>query len=143
MVAGNGSEKCGLRAIRSSLDMSSSDKKKIMPDCKIINIYGMTELQGIVASDEKVIGRTVKGGILKNGYLLKLIDAHGGNQLGPNEKGRLCLKSMFPLIGYFKNGTAYKEHLKGDGWFTTADYCYIDSDHLLNVVIRFTLSFAI
>ncbi|XP_055840514.1 putative acyl--CoA ligase YdaB [Episyrphus balteatus] len=109
---------------------------EIIPKCKIITCYGMTELQGVIASDEDVPGRIVNGGILFNGYDLKVIDEHGNN-LGPNEKGRLCLRSKIPLIGYFKNDKANKEHLKGDGWYTTDEYGYMDSDHLLNVITRY------
>ncbi|XP_055840518.1 putative acyl--CoA ligase YdaB [Episyrphus balteatus] len=109
---------------------------EIIPHCKIINSYGMTELYGIISSDEKVFGKIVNRGILANGYELKVIDEHG-NHLGPNEKGRLCLRSKVPLIGYFKNDKANREHLKGDGWYTTEEYGYMDSDHLLNVVIRY------
>ncbi|XP_055915561.1 uncharacterized protein LOC129948542 [Eupeodes corollae] len=111
---------------------------QIMPQCKIITCYGMTEMHGIIASDEdlNVTGRIVNGGILANEYILKVIDENG-KHLGPNEKGRLCLKSKVPIMGYFKNDAANKEHLSEDGWFTTEEYGYMDSDNLLNVVIRY------
>lgn len=109
---------------------------EIIPKCKIISCYGMTELHGIIASDEEVFGRTVNGGILRNGYTLKVLDELGNN-LGPNQKGRLCLKSTVPFIGYFKNDEANEEHLNEDGWFTTEEYGYMDSDHLLNVITRY------
>lgn len=109
---------------------------ELIPNCKIIGCYGMTELHGIISSDEEVSSTTVNGGILRNGYTLRVLDELGNN-LGPNEKGRLCLKSTVPFIGYFKNDKANKEHLNEDGWFTTEEYGYMDSDHLLNVITRY------
>ncbi|XP_055840513.1 putative acyl--CoA ligase YdaB [Episyrphus balteatus] len=110
---------------------------EILPNCQIVNGYGMTELPGVLATDELVLDRYVNGGTLMSGYQLKVIDENG-NHLGPNEKGRLCFKPIVPLIGYFKNEEANKEHFKGDdGWFTTADYGFMDSDNLLHVVIRY------
>ncbi|XP_055920570.1 3-[(3aS,4S,7aS)-7a-methyl-1,5-dioxo-octahydro-1H-inden-4-yl]propanoyl:CoA ligase-like [Eupeodes corollae] len=109
---------------------------KILPHCKIIQCYGMTELPGMVASNEFVSPPNSNRMMLKNGFSVKIID-EDGKSLGPNEKGRLLFKADdAPILGYFKNENANKLAFTEGGWFDTHDYAIIDEHNLLTVITR-------
>ncbi|XP_055840519.1 uncharacterized protein LOC129908194 [Episyrphus balteatus] len=110
---------------------------KIVPSCKVINGYRMTEMAGVVVSDEHVKDDDgAEGGSLKNGLMAKII-GDNNESLGHNQMGRLCLKSVFPFLGYFKDEKANKELFLEGGWFDTGDYSYMDSNNSLNIVARY------
>ncbi|XP_055856173.1 acyl-CoA synthetase 7-like [Episyrphus balteatus] len=113
--------------------------KKILPNCKVIKCYGMTELPGMVVSDEMEIENQSNlngGGALKDGFMVKIID-EDGNKLGPNQKGRLLFNSEVPILGYLKDDKANKlVFVDEEGWFDTQDYAFMDDNKLLNLVTR-------
>ncbi|XP_055910374.1 uncharacterized protein LOC129944738 [Eupeodes corollae] len=126
----------GETVLKSLLDYSA----KIVPSCKVINGYRMTEMAGVVVSNElvniKPDGDGLQGGALKNGLMAKIVD-DDEKSLGPNQMGRLCLKSIFPFLGYLKDEKANKEIFLKGGWFDTGDFSYMDSSNLLNIVTRY------
>ncbi|XP_055921807.1 uncharacterized protein LOC129952874 [Eupeodes corollae] len=105
---------------------------KITPQCKIGRCYGMTEMAGAIASSELATRRNVNGGVLRKGCMVKIIDKDK-HSLGPNEIGRVCLKTSAPFSGYLKNKIANDETYIEGGWLYTGDLGMVDSDNLLHI----------
>ncbi|XP_055921671.1 uncharacterized protein LOC129952815 [Eupeodes corollae] len=109
---------------------------KITPHCMVVRCYGLTEVAGSFATSEFVSSKqNVNGGILKNGFMIKLMD-NDGNPLGPNQIGRVCVKIAAPFLGYLKNDFANKESFIEGGWLNTGDMGIVYSDKLLNIFVR-------
>ncbi|XP_055915554.1 uncharacterized protein LOC129948538 [Eupeodes corollae] len=110
--------------------------QRVIPKCRVIKVYGMTEVAGAVCTSELSSKTELNGGVLKNGFMVKIIDDKGYS-LGPNEAGRLCLKSTVPLLGYLKNEKANKRAFLEDGWYDTGDCACMGSDNLLSIGTRY------
>ncbi|XP_055842799.1 uncharacterized protein LOC129909753 [Episyrphus balteatus] len=110
--------------------------QSVIPKCKVIKCYGMTEVAGAVCTNELISKYNLNGGVLKNGFMVKIVNDDGCS-LGPNEAGRLCLKSAAPLLGYLKNEKANMKAYLDDGWYDTGDCACMDLDNLLGIGTRY------
>ncbi|XP_055921927.1 2-succinylbenzoate--CoA ligase-like [Eupeodes corollae] len=109
---------------------------KIRPHCRFVKCYGMTEVANAIATTEQIPSKqNINGGILKKGFVLKLMDKNG-NSLGPNQIGRVCIKAAAPFLGYLKNDMANMETFIEGGWLNTGDLGIVDSDNFLNIFTR-------
>ncbi|XP_055848343.1 putative acyl--CoA ligase YdaB [Episyrphus balteatus] len=116
---------------------------KITPNCEIGRNYGMTEVGGNIVSTELASRKNVNGGVLRKDGMVKIIDRNN-QPLGPNQLGRVCLKTRAKFFGYLKNEKANKETFIEDGWINSGDLGMVDSDNLLIISARekFVLHYA-
>lgn len=95
--------------------------------------YGMSEIGGVAsmtttAEDLDCVGQ------LCNGMQLKVVDERGA-LLGVGERGELCMRCVFPILGYHGNETANRETII-DGWIHSGDVVYFDPAGNLHIVDR-------
>lgn len=94
--------------------------RKNLPNTRIIQAYGMTELCGLVIIQ---LPDTQSGscGVITTNCEAKIVDRETGNLLGPNQPGELCIKSWARMNGYYRNLEATKATLDTEGWIHTGD----------------------
>ncbi|XP_017893188.1 4-coumarate--CoA ligase 1-like [Ceratina calcarata] len=97
--------------------------RKNLPNTRIIQAYGMTELCGLVLIQ---LPDTVSGscGVISTNCQAKIVDPGTGNVLGPNQPGELCVKSWSMMTGYYRNPEATKATIDKEGWMHTGDLAY-------------------
>ncbi|XP_055914991.1 2-succinylbenzoate--CoA ligase-like [Eupeodes corollae] len=119
-------------------DALLDDMLRLMPKCRPLHSYGMTEFAGLVASDEGIDRKKCANGMaLRNGFMAKFIDENN-KPLGPNKMGRLCMKrTSLPYLKYLKNDKANRESFLEGGWLNTGDYGFMDSMNMLHIVMRY------
>ncbi|KAL5276481.1 hypothetical protein ACFFRR_001977 [Megaselia abdita] len=107
--------------------------KKILPNIKIYQGYGMTETGGPMAIQHDL--GNINGGHLQKGFSLKVVGENGEN-VGHNIPGIVHIKGRFSFPGYYKredaNQIAYK-----DGWLVTGDYGLMTKENHLHIYCRF------
>lgn len=99
-----------------------------IPNGKVYIVYGSTELGGpmtMLCSDEDIDQKSV--GSISDGISIKIIDS-SGNSLGVNESGEICIKSMYPFLGYYNNEELTKCALDSDKWLHTDDIGYFNAN---------------
>jgi acyl-[acyl-carrier-protein]-phospholipid O-acyltransferase/long-chain-fatty-acid--[acyl-carrier-protein] ligase len=108
--------------------------------------YGCTELSPVVAVNvprevRLRNGRTVHGnrmgtvGLPVPGTSIKTIDPQGGEDLPPGSEGVVCVKGPQVMVGYLNRPEATAGVLR-DGWYSTGDLGYVDSDGFLRITDR-------
>ncbi|XP_015173359.1 PREDICTED: 4-coumarate--CoA ligase 1-like [Polistes dominula] len=108
-------------------EQSECQVKKCMPNADIIQMFGMTELGGIVTTTKPNHKAGSIGTVLENSKI-KIIDLENGKPLGPNKTGELLTKSITMMNGYYNNPQANKDAIDADGWLHTGDLAYYDEN---------------
>ncbi len=66
---------------------------------------------------------------------VKIVDPKTGEELGPNEKGEICINGPSVMLGYYNDeeetSKALRKHADGMVWLHTGDIGYFDEDGLL------------
>ena len=104
-------------------------------DCRIKQLYGMTENAGIGTADR--ISQPYhpgSAGLPYAGVELRIVD-DDDEELSSGKRGEILTRGPATMKGYFKNPTATKEAMKG-GWLHTGDIGYVDEEGWLYVVDR-------
>ncbi|CAI5440681.1 unnamed protein product [Caenorhabditis angaria] len=110
------------------LPQGTIDKlKEILPDVKIQQGYGMTELTfashlPAVGSPEGSVGK------LMAGTFMKVLKGTSGELCGPNEQGELWIKGPQVMKGYWKKPELMRDLIDSDGFMRTGDIVYFDKD---------------
>ncbi|KRT81441.1 AMP-binding protein, partial [Oryctes borbonicus] len=63
-------------------------------------------------------------------------DPTTGENLGPLQRGEICIKGLNVTKGYYRNEEATKSAFTEDGWLRTGDVGYYDQNRYLYVVDR-------
>ncbi|GJQ76618.1 hypothetical protein Trydic_g15480 [Trypoxylus dichotomus] len=97
--------------------------------------FGMTELGCAMAIPE---GKERLGsvGVLAPGVSCVVRDINTSENLGPYQRGEICIKGAIIMKGYYKNEKATKEAFTQDGWMKTGDIAYYDEDGYFFIVDR-------
>ncbi|XP_015173344.1 PREDICTED: 4-coumarate--CoA ligase 1-like [Polistes dominula] len=114
---------------------SQNKLKECLPNANTVQMYGMTELGGILTAQHPHHKAGTVGTVLKN-CQIKIIDLETGVALGPNKSGELLAKSITITNGYYNNPKATKETIDEDGWLHTGDLAYYDDDGEIVIIDR-------
>ncbi|EGT57249.1 hypothetical protein CAEBREN_01597 [Caenorhabditis brenneri] len=100
--------------------------RKLIPDLKIVQGYGMTELtfathmQG-ADSPEGSVGKPIPGTSMK-------VKKEDGTLCGAHEQGELWVKGPQMMKGYWKKEELLQELVDEDGYMRTGDIVYFDEN---------------
>ncbi|MEM7345659.1 MAG: class I adenylate-forming enzyme family protein [Chloroflexota bacterium] len=98
----------------------------------VIQMFGMSELQAgsYTRITDPAHIRVSTSGTPPAGMELKIVDDQG-QELSPNEEGRLLFRGNAVFTGYLNNEAATKEIFDDDAWFETGDTATLtESGHL-------------
>jgi acyl-CoA synthetase (AMP-forming)/AMP-acid ligase II len=100
--------------------------------------YGMTELSALshlsYRNDEKPKAQSI-GYCLPN-TVCKIVDVESKRELGPGEKGEVCIRGPQVMKGYLGQPDATAEIIDSEGWLHTGDIGYTDEAGALFIVDR-------
>jgi long-chain acyl-CoA synthetase len=110
-----------------------------VPNCKILQGYGLTETSPTVAVQPPSSGEDGTRKIGSVGPVVDGVEVHiegeDGAILGPDEVGEVTVKGPNVMLGYWRNPEATAEAIK-DGWFHTGDMGKLDLAGNLYIVER-------
>ncbi len=101
--------------------------------------YSLTESGGVGtltafdAPESETLGSV---GRPRPGTDLEIRDPETDAPLGPDEIGRVCLRSPAVMAGYWRDPEATRAALDPEGWLRTGDLGYVGSDGLLRITGR-------
>ena len=101
--------------------------------------YSLTESGGVGtltafdAPESETLGSV---GRPRPGTDLEIRDPGHGRALGPDEIGRVCLRSPAVMAGYWRDPEAPAAALDPEGWLRTGDLGYVAADGLLRITGR-------
>lgn len=106
--------------------------------CDIYQGYGLTEVAGASHVNHAPVPPEKLGSV---GPVLpntesRVIDTETGSELGPNEKGEVCIRGPHIMVGYLNNEEATKNCIDDEGWFHSGDIGYADEDGYFYIVDR-------
>lgn len=106
--------------------------------CEIYQGYGLTEVAGASQVNISPVPPAKLGSV---GPVLpntesKILDTETGAELGPNERGEVCIRGPHVMVGYLNNDEATKGCVDEEGWFHTGDIGYADEDGYFYIVDR-------
>ncbi|HEX4015449.1 MAG TPA: class I adenylate-forming enzyme family protein [Frankiaceae bacterium] len=94
---------------------------------------GVGTLTALDAPESETLGSV---GRPRPGTELEIRDPDTDAPLGPDEIGRVCLRSPAVMAGYWRDPEASAAALDGDGWLRTGDLGYVGGDGLLRITGR-------
>jgi len=104
----------------------------------ICNIYGQTEMQGVISAvhrdDSREDQATTIGQPMPR-VEVKIADPHSGRVLPLGAQGEICVRGSLVMDGYWKRDDATADALRG-GWLHTGDVGRFDEDGYLVLVDR-------
>ncbi len=106
-------------------------------DCKIRQGYGMTEASPAThmakLSDNAPMDSV--GPCVPNTEC-KLVDPADGREVGPGERGEICVRGPQVMKGYLNQPQQTADLIDGDGWMKTGDIGYADENGNFHIVDR-------
>ena len=103
----------------------------------VVQGYGMTEASGVTQCVEAINkNKPATVGPCVVNIECKVVDAVSARELGPHERGELCLRGPQVMKGYLNNPSATAESLDSEGWYHTGDIGYADEDGYFYIVDR-------
>ncbi len=111
----------------------------LVPQCRIIQAYGMTETSPNIANMHRGIsvGREYSVGRLLPGFQARLVKEDGEDADSTRgEAGELWVRGPCVMKGYHKNQAATDDTIAPGGWMKTGDVVTRDADGWLAVVDR-------
>jgi acyl-CoA synthetase (AMP-forming)/AMP-acid ligase II len=108
-------------------------------DCKLVQVYGMTENLGLSTSlgpaeHDPALGKLASCGRPYAGTDLRIVDAEG-RELPPGETGEIVVRGPTIFKGYWQDPEATAATLRG-GWLHTGDAGYQDEDGFVFILDR-------
>ncbi len=94
---------------------------------------GVGTLTALDAPESETLGSV---GRPRPGTELEIRDPETDKPLGPDEIGRVCLRSPAVMAGYWRDPEATAQALDPDGWLRTGDLGFIGADGLLRITGR-------
>ncbi|KAI4499816.1 hypothetical protein M0802_005072 [Mischocyttarus mexicanus] len=108
-------------------EKSQHQLQECIPNADIIQMFGTTELAGIVTSTKPYYTAGSIGTVVNNAEV-KIIDLESRITLGPNKTGELLIKSFTVMKGYYNNPRATSDTIDADGWLHTGDLAYYNDN---------------
>ncbi|MCL4745517.1 MAG: AMP-binding protein [Burkholderiaceae bacterium] len=105
----------------------------------ICNIYGQTELQGVVSGvhpDDSAVDKAETIGQPMPGAEVKIADPQSGKVLALGEQGEICARGYQTMIEYFDMPEESAKTLKADGWLHTGDLGSMDERGFIKITGR-------
>jgi acyl-CoA synthetase (AMP-forming)/AMP-acid ligase II len=104
----------------------------------IVQAYGTTEAGSVTHGGIAIVGSGKRGtvGPSVSNVEWKVVDPLSGSELGPHERGEVCVRGLQLMKGYLNNDSATAESIDADGWYHTGDIGYADEDGYLYIVDR-------
>jgi fatty-acyl-CoA synthase len=107
---------------------------ELLPNWKVINIYGLSEVGGNLATtrrDDPIQITQYTQGNPHEGLEVKIVDPETNERLTDGTAGEICAKGWSIMKGYYKDSTATSEAIDKDGWLHTGDRGRIDENNQL------------
>ncbi|MCA1708350.1 MAG: AMP-binding protein, partial [Actinobacteria bacterium] len=116
-------------------ELQSAVEKRL--NCRVTQGYGLTET-GPVTNAVPLDWEPKSGsaGPLVPNTTSKIVDVGSGEELGPNERGEICLRGPQIMKGYLNNPEATSHTIDKDGFLHTGDIGYVDDDGYFYIVDR-------
>ncbi len=106
---------------------------KAWPDLELAQVYGMTELAGVITvlrpevhRDPSQVERMASAGTPIPGVEMRIVDPHGLADVDPGELGELWWRSEQRTPGYWRNEEATRETIVDGGWLRSGDIGRVD-----------------
>ncbi|XP_017775786.1 PREDICTED: luciferin 4-monooxygenase-like [Nicrophorus vespilloides] len=124
LLGGTGISMEHMKRLRSSL-----------PNTLVLLTFGQTEIgMGCNPFDPCIKDKLLSVGTPIPGCSYKIVDSETNENLGPNERGELLIKSAWRMTGYYKRDN--KNVIEADGFVRTGDIAYFDEDFCFFIVDR-------
>lgn len=120
-----------IRSVSAPLTIDLAQRAEAFFNCKVIEIYGMTETAGVISSNPLPPGeRKISSvGVPVNEVKVQIIDSQN-NPLGSNEVGKIIVKGKNVFKGYVTSQLENQSLFVGE-WFITGDLGYKDEEGYL------------
>ncbi|MGH3260681.1 MAG: AMP-binding protein, partial [Trebonia sp.] len=116
---------------------------KAWPDTDFIQVYGLTEVCGVISHlmpdahrDEKHPERLVSAGTPIPGAEVRVVDPEALTDVPTGQPGKLWFRTPQLMKGYLNRPEATAEAVTADGWFRTDDIGRVDDDGYIFVEDR-------
>jgi fatty-acyl-CoA synthase len=107
--------------------------------CSIANIFGQTEMQGVVSAvfpDDSAQDQAETIGQALPHLELKIADPQSGAVLPLGTQGEICVRGYQTMIGYFGMPEETAKTVKPDGWLHSGDQGTMDERGFLRITGR-------
>jgi acyl-CoA synthetase (AMP-forming)/AMP-acid ligase II len=106
--------------------------------CSVRQGYGMTETSPVTHSSPAPPLPVKFGsvGVPAPNTECKIMDLETGEQLGPGQKGEVCMRGPQIMTGYLNKPEATAQTIDVEGWLHTGDIGYFDEDGHFFIVDR-------
>ena len=109
-------------------------------NCQVYQGYGLTETSAashiLPLEDPRSANKRGSVGLVLPNTRSKVVHLETGEELGPGERGEVCIQGPHVMQGYLNNKQATAACLSKDGWFRTGDIGYADEDGYFFIVDR-------
>jgi fatty-acyl-CoA synthase len=107
--------------------------------CTLCNVYGQTEMQGVVTSthmDDAEADITGTIGQPVAHFEVKIADPETGEALPINTEGEIWVRGPQVMIGYFGQAEETSKTLRPDGWLRSGDLASMDTRGFVRITGR-------
>jgi acyl-CoA synthetase (AMP-forming)/AMP-acid ligase II len=113
------------------------------PDAKFIQVYGCTEVAGVVTTlgpeahrDQTQPQRLGSAGTVLPGVEMRVVSTVTDNDVATGEPGELWFRGMQVMSGYWGKPEATAQSITSDGWYRTGDIGQVDDGGFVFIVDR-------
>jgi acyl-CoA synthetase (AMP-forming)/AMP-acid ligase II len=113
------------------------------PQTNFIQVYGMTELSGVVTAlgpqahrDEAHPQRLASAGTALPGVHMRVADPSTGKDVAEGAQGELWFRTSQRMAGYWGNAEATAQTITPDGWLRSGDVGWVDEEGFVYIVDR-------
>jgi fatty-acyl-CoA synthase len=107
--------------------------------CSIANIFGQTEMQGVVTGifpDDSAEDQSQTIGQAMPHVEIRIADPESGAVLPLGQEGEICVRGYQTMVGYFSMPEETAKTLKPDGWLHSGDLGSMDERGFLRITGR-------
>lgn len=105
---------------------------------ELANVFGQTEAIAVTQTcyTDSLDQRLCTIGKPLDGVEAKVIDIVTGENVGINQAGELCIKTVYLMKGYYKDTEATLKAVDKNGWLHTGDLAVIDDSGYIRIIGR-------